>query len=89
MHGFSVIMPTYNQSSFIRRAIFSLQKQTYEEWELIIINDGSTDETEFFIADFLDSPKITYIKNEENMGLSYAINQGLDVAKYEFCISPN
>ena len=51
---FSVIMPTYNQASFIRRAILSLYKQTYSNWELIIINDGCTDETEIFISDFLE-----------------------------------
>lgn len=49
---FSVIMPTYNQASFIRRAILSLQQQTYSYWELIIINDGCTDEVETFIFDF-------------------------------------
>jgi glycosyltransferase involved in cell wall biosynthesis len=43
--NFSVIMPTYNQSAFIRRAILSLQKQTYTNWELIVINDGCTDKT--------------------------------------------
>lgn len=42
---FSVIMPTYNQSSFIRRAVISLYRQTYQNGELIIINDGCADET--------------------------------------------
>ena len=40
--GFSVIMPTYNQAHFIRRAILSLQQQTYTNWELIIIMDART-----------------------------------------------
>jgi glycosyltransferase involved in cell wall biosynthesis len=83
-NGFSVIMPTYNQASFIRRAILSLQKQTFCQWELIIINDGCSDETEFFISDFLSNPKVTYIKNNHNQGLGYAINQGLNVAKYKY-----
>lgn len=56
--GFTVIMPTYNQAAFIRRAILSLQRQTYSNWELIIVNDGCTDETEKFISDFLKDPKI-------------------------------
>lgn len=81
---FSVIMPTYNQASFIRRAILSLYKQTYSNWELIIINDGCTDETEIFISDFLEDDRVTYIKNEVNQGLGYALNQGLEVAKYEY-----
>lgn len=77
-------MPTYNQASFIRRAINSLYKQTYPNWELIIINDGCTDDTEEFVSDSLNDKRISYIKNEENMGLGYAINKGLDVAKYEY-----
>lgn len=81
---FSVLMPTYNQCAFIRRAILSLMQQTYKEWELIIINDGCTDETEEFIADYLEDPRVTYIKNEENTGLGHALNQGLDAARYDY-----
>ena len=80
---FSVIMPTYNQASFIRRAILSLYQQTFQNWELIIINDGCTDETEMFLADFLNDTKNVYIKNETNQGLGYALTQGLDVAKFD------
>jgi glycosyltransferase involved in cell wall biosynthesis len=83
-NGFSVIMPTYNQASFIRRAIISLQNQTYKNWELIIINDGCTDNTEEYLSCLLDDPKITYIKNDKNQGLGYALNQGLDRAKYDY-----
>lgn len=82
--GFSVIMPTYNQASFIRRAIISLQQQTFTNWELIIINDGSTDDTVFFLSDFLENPNIKYIKNDNNMGLGYALNQGLAAANYKY-----
>lgn len=80
---FSIIMPTYNQASFIRRAIFSIYKQTYKNWELIIVNDGCTDETELYISDFLNDDRIVYIKNESNQGLGYALNQGLEVAKHD------
>lgn len=80
---FSIIMPTYNQASFIRRAILSLYEQTYPNWELIIINDGSTDETEIFVSDLLTDERISYIKNEFNQGLGYALNQGLAMAKYD------
>ena len=76
----SVIMPTYNQCGFIRRALLSLTKQTYTDWELILVNDGCTDETEAFIADYLKDKRIHYIKNSQNTGLGHALNQGLDAA---------
>jgi len=84
LKGFSVIMPTYNQASFIRRAILSLQNQTYKQWELIIINDGCTDNTEEVLSDFFIDNRIRYIKNAENQGLGYALNQGLDAAFYDY-----
>lgn len=83
VNGFSVIMPTYNRAYFIRRAILSLQRQTYPEWELVIVNDGSTDSTEEMIKDFLHSPNIQYIGYEKNQGMGYALNRGLEVAKYD------
>jgi glycosyltransferase involved in cell wall biosynthesis len=84
--NFSVIMPTYNQAGFIRRAIVSLCKQTYKNWELIIINDGSTDKTEEYLSAYLSSSdySIKYIRNKTNKGLGAAINKGLDIAKYDY-----
>ena len=76
-------MPTYNQSAFIRRAIRSVLVQTYSNWELIIINDGCTDDTEDYIKDYLADSRIRYMKNPENKGIGYAINQGLDIAQYD------
>lgn len=83
MVRFSVIMPTYNQEEFIRRAILSLFQQTHTAWELIIINDGSTDHTDDCLADLLTDVRIRYIKNEFNKGLGYALDQGLDAARYD------
>ncbi|MCK8496075.1 glycosyltransferase [Spirosoma sp. RP8] len=81
--GISVIMPTYNQASFIRRAIESLLNQTHNEWELIIINDGSTDSTESLIKNHLANIKIRYYKHEKNKGLGACLNKGIDLAKYD------
>ncbi|MCD8178983.1 MAG: glycosyltransferase family 2 protein [Tannerellaceae bacterium] len=81
--GISVLMPTYNQQTFIRRAFASLEKQTYEDWELIIINDGTSNLDEY-IKDILQNPKVKYIENETNQGLGYSINQGLEKAKYDY-----
>jgi glycosyltransferase involved in cell wall biosynthesis len=84
MKGFSVIMPTYNQSGFIKRAILSLYQQTYQEWELIIINDGCTDDTENYIEEYLSDKRVRYIKNAFNQGLGSAINQGLNIAQFDY-----
>lgn len=80
----SVIMPTYNQASFIRRAIISLMRQSYTKWELIIVNDGSTDNTEIMIEDYLESPNVHYCRLDNNEGMCKAINVALDMAKGEY-----
>lgn len=82
--GFSVVMPTYNQVSFIRRAILSLFDQDYKDWELIIIDDGCTDNTETYISDILCNPKVRYIKLQNNCGLGAALNIGIKNSKYEY-----
>ena len=84
MISFSVIMPTYNQATYIRRAIASLFSQKCKDWELIIVNDGCTDQTEELIAEYLVDERIRYIKNKINKGLGYALNQGLDASKNDY-----
>jgi len=80
--GITVIMPTYNQSSFICAAIRSLLLQTFEKWELLIINDGSTDNTHQIIQPFLKDNKIKCFTNTENKGLGVCLNMGIESASY-------
>ena len=80
--GVSVIMPVFNQATFIRRALVSLQRQTYGTWELILINDGSNDNLEDIIAPFLEDQRVHYLKNQDNEGIGYSLNQGLSHASY-------
>ena len=85
--AFSVIMPTYNRAFCIKTAIDSLLKQTYQQFELIIVDDGSIDRTEQLIQKFyqkyLKSGKFKYIKLK-HVGVSAARNVGIKEAKNEW-----
>ncbi len=82
---FSVIMPTYNRAFCIKNAIQSLLEQTYQKFELIIVDDGSTDGTEELIqstyAREIETRKIIYKKLKKNRGVCHARNIGLKMAK--------
>ena len=84
MAKISLIMPVYNGELYIQNSIQSILDQTYREFELIIINDGSTDGTEKVIKSFQD-PRIFYQK-QVNQGKSTARNQGLKLATGEYVI---
>ena len=79
----TVILPAYNAEQFIKQAIESILTQTFSNFELIIINDGSTDNTDEVIRSFTDS-RIRYIKNTENKGLIDTLNKGIDEAKSKY-----
>ena len=76
----SIIMPTYNCARFIRESIDSVLAQTYTNWELIIVDDSSTDNTAEMIANFND-PRIHYLRNEQNEGAALTRNKALRAAK--------
>lgn len=77
----SIIMPSYNTAKYIRKAIESVQNQTYENWELIIIDDCSTDNTDEVIQQYLVDKRVRYIKNEKNSGAAISRNKGLREVK--------
>lgn len=77
----SVLMPTYNQAVFLRRAVRSLMAQTYSNWELLIIDDGSTDDTPRLISQLRSDARIRDWRLDENRGLGHALNCGLDAAR--------
>ncbi len=79
----SIIIPTYNRANLVIRAIESALNQTYRNIELIVIDDGSKDQTPQIISQIKD-PRIRYIRYEENRGASHARNVGLSLAKGEF-----
>ena len=72
---FSIVIPTYNRATFLQKAIESVLAQTYTDWELIIIDDGSTDNTKDVVSQYGDS-RIKYIY-QENAERSAARNNGI------------
>lgn len=76
----SIIMPTFEQSHFIQRALDSLTAQSLQDWELIIVDDGSQDETPRALLPYLEDPRIDCLCLDENRGLGHAINAGMDRA---------
>ena len=79
----SVIIPTYNQAKFIDKAIESVLQQTYQDFEIIIINDGSKDNTEEIVKNYSDF-RIRYICHKKNLGLSEARNTGIRASRGKY-----
>lgn len=77
----SIIMPSYNTAKFISETIESVLAQTYPNWELIIVDDCSTDDTDAVVCPYLVDDRIRYIKNEKNSGAAVSRNRALREAK--------
>lgn len=79
----SIIMPSWNTGRFIAESIQSVIDQTYGNWELIIVDDCSTDNTDEVVSSFAD-PRIKYFKNENNSGAALTRNRAMREASGEF-----
>ena len=79
----SVLMPVYNGDKFMHEAIDSIINQSYKNFEFIIINDGSDDNSSEIISSYKDS-RIRLIDNKKNIGLVSSLNRGLDVVRGEY-----
>ena len=77
----SIIMPSYNTGKYIADSIHSVLAQTYENWELIIVDDCSTDDTDGVVQEYLQDTRIRYLKNEVNSGAAVSRNYALREAK--------
>lgn len=80
----SIIIPCYNQAKYLEETLYSILNQTYSNWECLIINDGSTDETEKIAQQFLKKDQRFKYFHKENGGLSSARNFGLDKSTGNF-----
>jgi glycosyltransferase involved in cell wall biosynthesis len=76
----SVILPTFNRADLIERSIRSVLAQTWQNFELIIVDDGSKDNTEQILAKF-DDERIVFIKQSKNRGSAHARNEGLKISR--------
>jgi glycosyltransferase involved in cell wall biosynthesis len=79
---FSVIIPLYNKSQFISRSIDSVLNQTFKEYEIIVINDGSTDGGEKLVKEKYGNR--VYLFHQDNQGVSSARNKGIAQAKFSY-----
>ena len=79
----SVVMPVYNGRDYLKEAMDSILNQTYRDFEFIIINDCSTDDTQQIIDSYADA-RIVCLRNEQNLGVARSLNRGLDAAQGEY-----
>lgn len=79
----SIIMPSWNTSRWIGESIKSVLNQTYQKWELIIVDDCSTDNTDKVVKSFTD-PRIRYLKNDKNSGAALTRNKAIREARGEW-----
>jgi len=79
----TVVMPVYNAGPYLRQAVFSIVGQTFLDWELLIIDDASTDGAIEGIADIADG-RIRVVRNARNLGLAATLNVGIDQARGEY-----
>lgn len=85
MTRFSIIIPMYNAEAYVRKCVESALRQDAEEYEIILINDGSTDRTAELCREYLSNPRIVYYA-QRNMGVSAARNRGLASARGEYVV---
>lgn len=81
----SIIVPVWNSAQYIRRCISSVLNQTYKDWELILVNDGSVDDSEEIIRSYLEDDRIK-LYSKENGGVSSARNYGIENSTGEYLL---
>jgi len=80
----SVVVPTYNRAERVTGAVDSALAQTYDDLEVIVVDDGSTDETQDVLEAYADDPRVCVLRNETNRGISASRNRGIEAAEGEF-----
>lgn len=81
----SILMPTYNYGEFIKEAIDSVLEQDFVDFELIISDNASTDNTEEIVSQYLSDDRVVYSRNSENLGMLGNVIKIISLAKGEYC----
>jgi glycosyltransferase involved in cell wall biosynthesis len=76
----SVVLPTYNRAGTLARAVDSVLAQTHLDWELVIVDDGSTDDTQALLAGY-DDARLRVVRHDRNKGVTAAKNTGFDAMR--------
>ncbi|WP_445659225.1 glycosyltransferase family 2 protein [Achromobacter sp. NCFB-sbj8-Ac1-l] len=79
----SIVMPAYNAQRYIKHAIDSVLEQTFQDWELLVVDDSSTDNTGKYVAEYTDE-RIHYLKNPGNLGVVQTRNRAIDAARGKY-----
>lgn len=80
----TVVMPAYNAAAYLKEAIASILQQTFRDFELIIVNDGSTDETPFILDDYARCDSRIKTLHQKNQGMIAALNRGCRLARGKY-----
>ncbi len=81
----SIVLPVYNGAKYLKKSIDSIIKQTYKNWELLILDDCSTDETPLISEEYVKSDdRIKYFRNEHNLKLPGNLNRGFSLSKGDY-----
>ena len=80
----SIIIPVYNNEAYVQKCIDSVKKQSFEDFEAIIVNDGSTDNSRSIIEALIEKDERFHLINQENQGVAAARNRGIDQAKGKY-----
>ena len=83
---FSIIVPCYNQEKFLAETLDSVLAQTFDEWECVVVNDGSTDHSEVIIDEFCKKDSRFIKLNQQNQGLAMSRNNGIMKAKGKYIL---
>lgn len=81
----TILMPAYNAEKYLRESIDSILGQTYKDFKLLIIDDGSTDQTASIISSYTD-PRVAYVKNDQNIGLVKTLNKGIELIQSTYIV---